>query len=74
MAGDMLHFAQAFFLELRISDGQNFVHPAKLIKLPRNLVCSPPNSQSPAGLPAAPFLRAAPALRFSLPHAENRAV
>jgi len=25
-----------------------------LIELPRNLVCSPPDSQSPAGLPAAP--------------------
>jgi hypothetical protein len=29
------------------------------IELPRNLVCSPPDSQSPEGLPAAPYLAAA---------------
>ena len=31
-------------------------------------------SKGPAGLPAALFLRAAPALRFSLPHPQNRTV
>jgi hypothetical protein len=30
-----------------------------LIELPRDLVCSPPDSQSPAGLPTAPYLAAA---------------
>jgi hypothetical protein len=30
-----------------------------LIKLPRNLVCSHPGSQSPSGLPAAAYLAAA---------------
>jgi hypothetical protein len=45
-----------------------------LIELPRELVCSPPNSQSPSGLPAAAVLLAAPALRFSLPHPQNRPV
>ena len=42
-----------------------------LIELPRDLVCAFPKSQSPSGLPAAPYLRAAPALRFSLPHPQN---
>ncbi len=45
-----------------------------LIELPRNLVCAFPKSQSPAGLLAAAYLRAAPALRFSLPHTQNRTV
>jgi hypothetical protein len=49
MAGDILHFAEAFFLEFRVSDGQNLVHN-------QNLVCAPPGSQSPAGLPAAAYL------------------
>jgi hypothetical protein len=30
MAGDILHFAQAFFLEFRVSDGKNFVHDQNL--------------------------------------------
>jgi len=30
MAGDILHFAQAFFLEFRVSDGQNLVHDQNL--------------------------------------------
>jgi hypothetical protein len=30
-----------------------------LIELPRDLVCSHPGSQSPAGLPTAPYLAAA---------------
>ena len=93
MAGDILHFAQAFFLEFRVAHRKNFIHD-------QNLVCAPPGSQSPPGLPAAPltcivpdaapfgptfvalplafpsfrFLRAAPALRFSLPHTQNRAI
>ena len=64
---DILHFAQAFFLEFRVASlsrktlraggrSQDLVHD-------QNLVCAPPSSQSPAGLPAAPVLLAAPALR-----------
>jgi hypothetical protein len=49
MAGDILHFGQAFFVEFRVSDGQNLVHN-------QNLVCGPPDAQSPAGLPAAAYL------------------
>jgi hypothetical protein len=49
MPGDILHFAQAFFLEFRVSDGQDLVHD-------KDLVCAPPGSQSPAGLPAAAYL------------------
>ena len=61
MAGDILHFAQAFFLELRISDGQNFVHN-------QNLVCAFPKLQSPAGLPAAAYL-GAPGASVQAPNA-----
>jgi len=60
MVGDILHFAQAFFLEFRVSlravalsesetDGKNLVQN-------QNLVCAPPGLQSPAGLPAAAYL------------------
>ena len=70
MAGDILHFAQAFFLKFCVSfravtlsepeaDGQNLVHN-------QNLVCSPPCSRSPAGLPAAAFLHAASPSRKTL--------
>jgi hypothetical protein len=31
MPGDILHFAQAFFLEFRVSDGQNLVHNQNLV-------------------------------------------
>jgi hypothetical protein len=52
VAGDILHFAQAFFLKFRVADGQSLIHN-------QNLVCSPPCSRSPAGLPAAAYLAAA---------------
>jgi hypothetical protein len=51
MASDILHFSQAFFLELRVSHRKNFIHD-------QNLVCAPPGSQSPSGLPAAAYLSA----------------
>jgi len=60
-------FCPGIFLEFRVSHRQDFVHD-------QNLVCAPPGSQSPAGLPAAPFLLAAPALRFSIPHPQNGAI
>jgi hypothetical protein len=37
-----------------------------LIELPRNLVCGPPDAQSPAGLPTAPYLAAAQRLGSAL--------
>jgi hypothetical protein len=51
VAGDILHFAQAFFVEFRASNGQNLVHN-------QNLVCAPPGLQSPAGQLAAAYLGA----------------
>jgi hypothetical protein len=50
-------------------------HSRKLdnfIELPRDLVCSHPGSQSPAGLPTAPFLRAASPSRKTLPAGGRR--
>ena len=51
MASDILHFAQAFFLEFRVAHRQDLVHD-------QNLVCAPPGSQSPAGVPATAYLSA----------------
>ena len=51
MASDILHFAQAFFLEFRVAHRHNLVHN-------QNLVCAYPKSQSPLGLPAAAYLSA----------------
>jgi hypothetical protein len=63
-AGDILHFAQAFFLEFRASNGQNLVDD-------QNLVCAPPGLQSPAGLPAATYL-GVPSASVQAPNALRR--